>query len=165
MILILLTQQSAEDLPPWVYILFVVIIVVVSLAVVKSQSKNAVKGIQKIYSGQIVEECTLSGNFHYCFVTGSELVLQYDQNTFKAFKLNSMKYVYSFRDIGTRSWAFAVADENKKALKGEWISGVNGRRKLHHGTLFFMSQVDADKLCDFIIRHAPHVEKAEMYSS
>ena len=112
-----------------------------------------------------MEECTLSGNFHYCFVTGSELVLQYDQNTFKAFKLNSMKYVYSFRDIGTRSWAFAAADENKKGLKGERISGVNGRRKLHHATLFFMSQVDADKLCDFIIRHAPHVEKAEMYSS
>ena len=114
MVLILLTQQSAEELPPWVIILFVVIIVVISLEVVKSQSRNAVKGIQKIYSGQIVEECSLSGNYHYCFVTGSELVLQYDQNTFKAFKLNSIKYIYSFRDIGTRSWAFAVEDENKK---------------------------------------------------
>ena len=165
MALILLTQQSAEELPLWVIILFVVIIVAVSLAVVRSQSRNAVKGIQKMYSGQIVEECSLSGNYHYCFVTGNELVLQYDQNTFKAFKLNSIKYIYSFRDIGTRSWAFAVEDENKKGLKGEWISGVNGRRKLHHATLFFMPQVDADKLCDFIIKHAPHVEKAERYSS
>ena len=47
MALILLTQQSAEEIPPLVYILFVVIIVVVSLAVVKSQSKNAVKGIKR----------------------------------------------------------------------------------------------------------------------
>ena len=162
MALILLTQQSAEELSPLTLIIFVVIVIAISFALVRSQSRNAVKGIQKIYSGQIVDECSLSGNYHYCFVTESELVLQYDQNTFKAFNLNSMKYIYSFRDIGTRSWAFAVEDENKKGLKGEWISGINGRRKIHHATLFFMSQEDADKLCEFIMRHAPQVEKAEM---
>lgn len=165
MALILSAQQSTEELPPWVIIIFVVIVIAASFAVIRAQSQSAVKGITKIYSGRIMQECSLNGNYHYCFVTESELVLQYDQNTFKAFNLNSMKYVYSFRDIATRSWAFAVEDENKKGLKGELISGANGRRKLHHATLFFMSQADADKLCDFIIKHAPHVEKAELYNS
>ena len=53
----------------------------------------------------------------------------------------------------------------KKGLKGELIGGTNVRRKLNHATLFFMSQEDADKLCDFIIKHASQVEKAERYSS
>ena len=165
MALILLTQQSAEELSPLTIIIFVVIVIVASFALVRLQSRNSVKDIKKKYNGRIVEECSLSGIYHYCFVTESELVLQYDQNTFKAFNLNSMKYVYSFRDIGTRSWAFAVADENQKGLKGDLIGGTNVRRKLNHATLFFMSQEDADKLCEFIMRHAPQVEKAEMYSS
>ena len=85
MALLLLTQQSVEELSPLTIIIFVVIVIAASFALVRSQSRNAVKGIQKIYGGQIVEECSLSGEYHYCFVTESELVLQYDQNTFKAF--------------------------------------------------------------------------------
>lgn len=157
---VLLTQQSAE-LSPVTIIVFVVIVIAVTFAIMKSESQNSVKGIKKKYGGQIVEECPLSGNYSYCFVTADELILQNNQNSFKVFKLDSIKYVHSFRDISTRNWAFSVSDENKRGLKGELIGGTKAGRKLNHATLFFMSQNDADKLCDFIMKHAPHVEKAE----
>ena len=158
---LLSAQQSAEELPPLAIIIFVVVVIAATFALMRSQSQSAVKKIKRKYSGRIVEECSLSGNYSYCFVTESELVLQNNQNSFKAFNLNSIKYVHSFRDLATRSWAFSISDENKKGLKGELIGATNAGRKLNHATLFFMPQKDADKLCDFIIKHAPHVEKAE----
>lgn len=159
--ILLSAQQSTEELPPWVIILFVVVVIAATFALMRAQSQSAVKRIKKKYGSRIVEECSLSGNYSYCFVTESELVLQNNQNSFKVFNLNSIKYVHSFRDIATRSWAFFVSDENKKGLKGELIGATNAARRLNHATLFFMPQGDADKLCDFVIKHAPHVEKAE----
>lgn len=157
---ILLTQQSTE-ISPIVIIIFVAFVIVIAFASMKSQSKSSVKGIKKKYNGRIVEECPLSGDYSYCFVTEDELVLQNDQNSFKAFKLNSIKYVHSYRDISTKRWAFSVSDENKKGLKGELLGGTNAARKFNHATLFFMPQEDADKLCEFVMKHASHVEKAE----
>ena len=124
---------------------------------------KAIEIVKNGYAGRIVEECPLNTKWRYNFVTEQEFVIQNNQNSFLVFKLNSIKYVRSFRDVATRQWTFALLAENQKQkdLKVELIGGTRAVGRLNVSSMIIMPQVDADKLCDFIIKHAPHIQKIQ----
>lgn len=76
------------------------------------------------------------------------------------YKLANIAYVRSFRDIATRQWTFAIWDKDKKqkSLDGQLVAGTKEPKKYKSSSLMMMPQVDADKLCEFIVKHAPHVQ-------
>ena len=121
---------------------------------------DAVIQIRKRYEGKILEECPLRTKCRYNFVTNDEFVIQNNQSSFIVYKLSNIAYVRSFRDIATRQWTFAIWDKDKKqkGLDGQLVAGTREPKKFKSSSLMMMPQVDADKLCEFIVEHAPHVQ-------
>ena len=158
--LILLTQETAEVSPVFL-ICFVAAIIGLTFLFMKCTSDQATNQIKKRYEGKILAEYNPETKYPmYSFVTEDEFVIQNNPQSFIAYPLANIAYARAFRDKTAEQWAFAVWDENqkKKGLDGKMLSGMQNTKKYNGSSLFFMPQRDAENLCEFLAKHAPHVQ-------
>lgn len=158
--LILLTQETAEVSPVFL-ICFVAAIIGLTFLLMKITSDKATEQIKKRYEGKILAEYNSVSKFPmYSFVTEDEFVIQNNQQSFVAYPIANISYARAFRDMTAEQWAFAVWDKNQKRkdLDGKLLSGMQNTKKYRGSSLFFMSQIDAENLCEFLKQHAQHVE-------
>lgn len=157
---ILLTQETAEVSPVFL-IVFVAAIIGLTFLVVKKSSDSAAAMIKKRYEGKILGEFTF--NISTAFITEEEFVIQKNQNCFIAYPLANIGYVRSYRDGVDRSWFFVVYDKDKKykALDGKLLSGTKNTKKYNGSSRIMMKPEEANKLCEFVMSHASHIQMWE----
>ena len=151
---VVLSSNSAN---PVVIIIFFVVIIGLSLLAVKSGGNSGAKNIKKLYAGKVKDEAKFDGR--NCFFTDEVFVIQSYYAVHKEYKLDEIKMVGVMRDNATRSWCFAVTDENKKPLKGNAVGGTKAARKMMAGSVFQMREKEAQKCCDWVIAHLPNVQR------
>lgn len=157
---ILLTQETAEVSPVFL-IVFVLAIIGVTFLVMKKSSDSATATIKKRYEGKILGEFKF--NISTAFITEDEFVIQMNQNCFITYPLANIGYVRAYRDGVDRSWFFVVYDKDKKykGLDGKMISGPKNTRPYKSAPRTMMKPEEANRLCEFVMAHAPHVQMWE----
>lgn len=157
--MILLTK-AAQPIPLKGIVLIAVFAIILIWSFIHDKKKKSgfMSDIQKKYKDKILEQV------YDGFVTSDgEFFLKYNAGTvggYKIYKLSDIGYVFSGRDMATRSWSFSILDPNKKAMKGEYIySSKKVPLVEKNAVCIFISQDVADAYCDLIMKHAPHVQR------
>lgn len=154
---IILTQETAEVSPVFL-IVFVAAIIGLTFWVMKKTSDSATIVIKKRYEGKILGEFTF--NISTAFITEDEFVIQQGAGSFIAYPLANIGYVRAYRDGVDRSWYFVVYDKDKKykGLDAKLISGPKNTRPYKSAPRTMMKPDEANRLCEFVMAHAPHIQ-------
>lgn len=154
---ILLQTNSQSSSVIFVLGLFFLFILLVAVGL---KGGKGYKQLKASYEGKIKQEYTLQ----YCqgFFTEDEFIINVKGG--KAcyiYKLDSIKTAAASWDKTNRTWNLVLRDENGKWCKGEYSDGKNRKsRKL--GTQFPVGQEAAETLVGLLMKHAPHITKADI---
>lgn len=156
----ILSVKAAQAIPPQGIVLIIAFAIIIIWAMIHDKKKKDgfMSDIQKKYKDKILEQA------YNGFVTSDgEFFLEHNAGTvggYKVFKLSDVGYVFSGRDMATRSWCFCILDSNKKAMKGEYLFSSKKVPLVEKNAVnFFVGQDAADAYCELIMKHAPHVQR------
>lgn len=158
--MVLAATASGEMSPGGIIGIVIFFVAIIGLAVwsTVSGSKNGAKQIKEKFGNQILEEGTFSKTQHY-FFTQNELIAQKYNAVFAIYQLSDIRSVDIRWDSVQRTNVVYMANAEGKYVKpAEVIGGTKAAQKMYGGNALAMNEGDAKKLCQLIIKYAPHVQ-------
>lgn len=154
---ILLQTDSAGSSAIFVVGLIFIFILLIAVGL---KGGKGYKQLKASYEGKITEEF----NFKYCqgFFTEDELIINMKSRKVSSiYKLSDIKSAAIAWDPSARTWNLIVRGDNDKLLKGESSDGKNRKAK-RLGEQHTIEKQSKDALWDLLMKHAPHVTKADI---